>query len=188
MLSDLSGMEMFFMFCAIVGGGVFILRSVMIFAGLGGDDMALDADAVDVDIGDDSAADFKMVSVHGLTAFFLMFGLVGFMILRGEGGALAAVALGALAGLLTMLIIAKLFSSSRKLQSDGTIYPEETVGASGTVYLEIRPGQIGKVQINVKGASKIFDARANNATAKISTGDPVKVVEAGDPLIVEKTN
>ena len=73
MFADLSGMKMFFMFCAVVGGGVFILRSVLIFTGLGGDDMALDADAGDVDIGDDSAADFKMISVHGLTAFFLMF-------------------------------------------------------------------------------------------------------------------
>lgn len=188
MFADLSGMKMFFMFCAVVGGGVFILRSVLIFTGLGGDDMALDADAGDVDIGDDSAADFKMISVHGLTAFFLMFGLVGFMILRSNGGTLAAVALGALAGLATMFIIAKLFSSSRKLQSDGTIYPGEAVGTLGTVYLEIRPGQIGKVQINVKGASKIFDARASDATAKLSTGDPVKVVEAGDMLIVEKAN
>jgi hypothetical protein len=186
MFDDLSGAEMFFLLCAIVGGGLFVLRSVSLFAGLGGDDMAdsaadvADADGAPVD-------DFKMMSVHSLTAFLLMFGLVGFLILRSRGpdSAVLAAAASFLSGLATMFVIARLFSASRKLQSDGTIYPKDAIGADGSVYLEIRPGSIGKVQINVNGALKVFDARAKAASAFLATGTHIKVVEAGEVLVVE---
>ena len=85
-----------------------------------------------------------------------------------------------------MIIIAKLFSASRKLQSDGTIHSKDAIGAEGSVYLEIRPGEIGKVQVSVHGALKVYDARANDREGKLKTGDPIRVVEAADVLIVEK--
>ena len=188
MFEGLSGTEKFFLFCAVLGGGVFILRSVMMFIGLGGDDMS-DA-AVDISDADGApSADFKMVSLHGITAFLMVFGLVGFLVLRNNSGpnALTIAATASLAtGLVTMVIIAKLFSASRKLQSDGTIHPKDAIGSEGSVYLEIRPGEIGKVQVSVNGALKIYDARVSNSETKIKTGERIKVVEAGDVLIVEK--
>ena len=71
------------------------------------------------------------------------------------------------------------------LASDGTIHPADAVGCTGSVYLEIRPGSIGKVQVEVKGALKVFDARARDPKAKIATGERVKVAEAADMLIVD---
>jgi len=181
---DFSGMEKFYLACAIIGGGLFILRAILMVAGMGGEDH---------DIGDAHEADgspvhdFRLVSVHGVTAFMLMFGLVGFLMLRNGEGKPWVVGLVAFAsGVVTMLLVAKIFHSFRKLQSDGTIHPEHAVGATGSVYLTIRPGQIGKVQLTVRGAMKFYDARANDSNATLKTGDPVKVVATGDVLIVEK--
>ena len=183
MFNNLSGVELFYLVCGVVGGGLFLLRSIMIFAGLGGDDAA--GDMHDGSIGDETTADFKMVSVHGITAFLLMFGLVGFLMMRGGKGAAASALASLVAGGVTMAVIAKIFSASRKLASDGTIHPADAVGCTGSVYLEIRPGSIGKVQVEVKGALKVFDARARDPKAKIATGERVKVAEAADMLIVD---
>ena len=184
MFNNLSGVELFYLVCGVVGGGLFLLRSIMIFAGLGGDDDAA-GDMHDGSIGDETTADFKMVSVHGITAFLLMFGLVGYLMMRG-GNSPTASALASLAsGFVTMAVIAKIFSASRKLASDGTIHPADAVGCTGSVYLEIRPGSIGKVQVEVKGALKIFDARAKDPGAKLATGARIKVAEAADMLVVE---
>ena len=186
MFMNLSGAELFYLVCGVVGGGLFLLRSIMIFSGLGGDDDFDGGDALHgADVGGETTADFKMVSIHGITAFLLMFGLVGFLMLRG-GSAATVTAFASLAsGLVTMAVIAKIFSASRKLASDGTIHLVDAVGCTGSVYLEIRPGAIGKVQVEVKGALKIFDARAKDPGAKLATGARIKVAEAADMLVVE---
>ena len=192
MFDQLSGVEVFYLGCVLVGGGLFLLRSLMMLIGMGHDHGGMDGDAgadLHVSDGDDGspAQDFKMVSVHSITAFLLMFGLVGFLLLRNEKVApWVAGVVGFAVGLVTMYIIAKLFYSSRKLQSDGTIYPSSAVGAEGSVYLAIRPGEIGKVQLTVRGALKIFDARASDHAAAFKTGDHVKVVGTGDVLIIER--
>ena len=188
MFENLSGLESFFLFFGVIGGGLFTLRAVLIFLGLGGDDVVEDMDPSAMDGADVPAADFKMVSVHSLTAFFMMFGLTGFLILRnyGKDKVLEAGIASVAVGVLTMYIIAKLFSFTRKLQSDGTIHLSDAVGAEGSVYLEIRPGEIGKVQVGVKGASKVFDARGNDAAEKYSTGDHIVVLRVEDVLVVDR--
>lgn len=190
MFENLTGVDKFFLLCAVVGGGMFVLRSILMFIGLSGDDMVDGGDiGDDVDFDDGTpVADFKMVSVHSLTAFLLMFGLVGFLVIQnyGKDAILMASVASLFAGIVTMFIIAKLFSLSRKLQSDGSIYPKDTIGCEGSVYLGILPGEIGKIQITVNGALKVFDARCNDNTLKLKTGDPIKVVATGDVLIVQK--
>ena len=176
-------MEKVFLGCAIVGGGLFLLRSLMTLTGLGGDDACDDIS----DSHGSPVADFKLVTMHGLTAFFFMFGLVGFLMLRNDGASpwLASV-VAAVVGVATMFLIAKIFQMALKLRSDGTIYPKDAIGAVGAVYLTIRAGEIGKVQVTVRDALKVFDARARDTAMEIKTGERVKVVEAAtDALIVE---
>ena len=186
--AELLNMTNVFLVCAIVGGGLFILRSIMMLVGLGDD--ADHHDAADGDVSGSEGspvAALKLVTIHGLTAFLLMFGLTGFLMLRNNKEAVwGASVVAAVVGVVTMFIIAKIFQSSRKLQSDGTIYPKDMVGVEGSIYLVIRPGGIGKVQLTVRNALKVFDARAKDPATEIKTGERVKVVEAGDVLIVEK--
>ena len=177
--------EKLYLICAIVGGGIFFLRTILLLIGFGGDHDVGNVDSVDTT----PAADFKMVSIHSLTAFFLMFGLVGYATLKSfpEYHLISIISIIAalVVGFIVMLIIAKIFQATKKLNSDGTIYAEDSIGATGTVYLTIKPGNIGKVQIVAKGALKIYDARAKDHTAMIKTGQQIKVVECADVLLVE---
>ena len=194
MFDKITATEMFYFGCAVFGGTVFILRSVMLLIGMGGDnshEIGGDADA-DTAIGGEHDGnpmqDFRMVSLQTVTAFIFMFGLSGFL-LRHNGGGLKVwiadlVAVGV--GLFTMFITAKLFQTANRLQSDGTIYPKDTIGAEGTVYITIRPGETGQVRITVRESLRIMDARAADPAATIKTGDPVKVIAAGDILTVER--
>lgn len=179
--------DRFYLYCAIIGGTLFLLRSILLFCGLG-DDGGDGADVGDVpdDPGDGSSPvdDFKVFSLHSLTAFLLMFGLSGYLLLRAKCPVAVAVAASLVIGTLTMLVIAKMFQASRKLQSDGTIHLSDAVGATGTVYLTIQPGQTGQVEVTVRGAKKIFDARGADAMLPLPTGTPVRVAEADGILKV----
>lgn len=183
--------------CAVFGGTLFALRTVMLFMGFGSDAGA-DAGAdggVEVSDGSDSDgtpdSDFRVFTLHGLTSFLFLFGLPGWLLFRGhafgEGatGTTAAMAVALGVGAFAMLAIAKMFQLSGRLATDGTIHPVDAVGSVGTVYLAIHPGRAGQVQITARGALKVFDARAKDPAADLPTGTPIAVVAAEDILVVE---
>lgn len=174
-----------FFVCAIAGGTVFVIRTIMLLIGLG----------TDTDVGEavhsgmaDTDVSFHFLTIHGITAFFLIFGVTGMVVLKSRDSEWLAVGAGIAAGLLVMFMIAKIFSSMRRLQTEGNIRMENAIGQEGVVYLNIPPGGIGKVQVSIQGSLKIFDARTGAAKELIRTGDRVKVVEVTpeNMLIVEK--
>ena len=187
-------LETFCLGCAVFGGALFALRTLLLFVGLGAD--GGDGGNVEVSDGSDAdgtpGADLRIFSVHGITSFLFLFGLTGWLLLRhrvfgeGAGAATAAAGVALAVGVATMLAIAKIFQLSSRLATDGTILPEDAVGASGSVYLAIRPGRVGKVQVTARGALKVFDARAKDPAADLPTGTPIVVTAAEDVLIVTK--
>jgi hypothetical protein len=95
---------------------------------------------------------------------------------------------GTVAGLATVGITGLIFSQMKRLQMEGTINIQNTVGTQGSVYLTIPQNGTGQVQIIVQGSLKIFDAMSNSKKI-IATGEKVQVVgvASGNTLIVEKT-
>ena len=86
----------------------------------------------------DSDVGFKILSLHGLTAFLMMFGLVGLALYRQSGmGTFISISGAIVAGLASVWIIKKLFYVIVNLQSSGTIAIDSTVGAQGKVYTTI---------------------------------------------------
>jgi hypothetical protein len=177
---------------AIIGGTLFILRVIMMFIGNDmsddGLDSALDAGG-DVVSGHHASSDlgFKLLSLQGLTSFFMMFGLVGLALLRANQPVLLTVIGGILAGLVTVAITGLIFTQMRRLQAEGTINIQNTIGKEGSVYLTIPKNGSGQVQVIVQGSLRIFDAISNNK-AVIATGEQIRVtgVASGNTLIVEK--
>jgi membrane protein implicated in regulation of membrane protease activity len=190
----LNAFEKIFLACAVLGGVLFVVRLIMMF--VGGD---ADADAGDGDFdaggdvdgeadGGDTDVAFKLLSFQGITAFFMMFGLVGLAMSRGSGlhylvslgGAIAA-------GLVTVYITDRLFRSFGKLQSSGTLNLKNAVGQEATVYLRIKPDTPGKVQVAVQGRLKTLDAVSEDKT-EIKTDTRVKVVgvQANEVLVVKR--
>ena len=186
--SEFSGLEFFFIICALIGGGLFVVRfMIQLFGG-----SSADADT-DIPVGHADVAhtdvdvSFKLLTLQGLTAFFMMFGLVGFAMLResrtNSGLALAS---AIAAGVGTVWLIGKIFSSVKKLQSSGTLDNAGAVGEQGSVYLTIRAKGGGKVQITMKGRPREFEAVSKDGS-EIKTGERVRVLEVNSSvLVVEK--
>jgi len=181
------GIEIFFLVCAVLGGAFVLLRLVLMFVGLGDD---FDADGPDGG-GDfhheDSDAGFRVLSLHSLTSFLLMFGLVALSLYRQSHlGVLIAVLGGGAAGCASVWLIGKLFAMFNRLQSSGTIDVGDAIGAVGSVYLTIPAKGTGRVLVKVHNSLREYDASSSNET-EIPTDTPVRVVWVdGGILVVEE--
>lgn len=177
--------EWFFIACAIIGGVVFLIRMVLLL--FGADDPG-DLDTPDVaDMGHAGNESFNLLSIQGMSSFFLMFGLVGLAILRNNGAVWLAY-LGAIgSGVLTVWLISLIFKGMKKMQSDGTLKIQNAIGKEGVVYLTIPAEGSGQVQLAVQGALRIFEARSTQKT-RIPTGERIRVIEiiGGNILLVEQ--
>jgi len=201
---SLNGIEKTFLLCALIGSTLFLIRTILFFIGgdadsdVDGDihiDGHLDFDGgidADVDVSDvghlDGAASFHIFSLHGITGFFMMFGLVGLAMSKQSNlGPAISVLGGLVAGVFTMWLVAKIFMSMKKLQSDGTLNLKNAVGQEGTVYLNIPAEGTGKVQVVVQESLKIFNAISAKKEA-IKTGENIKVarIVSGNIFVVEK--
>lgn len=184
-LASLTIMEKFYAGCALFGGLLFLIRTVLMFAGQGDSD---DLDGIAEDVHGDADASFKALSLQSLTAFFMMFGLVALAVSRQGGAARAwAVPGGLAAGVFTVWVIGRIFLGMKRLQSDGTMRIGNAVGQEGEVYLTVAPGKTGQVRVSVQGQLRVFDAATEGPDA-LKTGDRIRVVRVtgGNVLVVEK--
>ncbi len=187
-LSNFDGVEIFFMVCAAVGGTFVLLRLVMQFIGLDhhavhtdGGDISFDTDHPDTDAG------FKALSIHSITSFFMMFGLVGLAMYRqSQMGVVLSMVAAILAGLGSVWVIGKLFGLAARLQSSGNIQIDTAVGAQGRVYLTIPVDGTGIVNVKVSDRLREYEARSHD-NAEIKTDTPVQVLWVeGNTLVVQK--
>ena len=194
-MEGLNTLEIFYLFCALLGGILVVFRMIMQVLGAADVDMDSGGDAgggMGGDVGgdasghDDSDAGFKLLSMHGLSSFMLMFGLVGFIVYHQEhaGVALSLVA-AVFAGYLSVWIIKKIFDFMIKMQSSGTLEISAAIGAEGEVYLTIPKGGTGKVMVNFHGRLREFNAMAEKG-GEMKTGEKIKVLRvSGQTLVVE---
>lgn len=183
--SDFNGLEIFFLACAIVGGFFVLFKLVMQFAGGDTDtdagvdsDIGVDVEHVDSDVG------FRLLSMHGLSAFFMMFGLVGLALYRqSQVGVIISIVGAVAAGLASVWVIGKIFQGAAQMQSSGTLKTADAVGSTGTVYLTIPEGGTGQVSLNFRNRLREFDATEING-AKVPTGTPVRVVKVNANIVV----
>ncbi|MDH5606891.1 MAG: NfeD family protein [Anaerolineae bacterium] len=193
--ANLTVIEIIYWMSAAIGGTLFLLRTIMMFIGADffhGDletDFHGDFEADhDFDVDHDTDFSFKFLSLQGLTAFFMMFGLVGLSIFHTGLHPLFSILAGVVAGFFMVWVISMIFALVFRLQSEGTLQLANAVGAQGTVYLSIPPKGSGQVQIAVQGSLKILDA-VSNSQKKIATGEQIRVVDiSGNTLVVEIIN
>lgn len=181
-----------FIVCAAAGGTLFVIQmvlQVMGFMGHGNIDADLDhgGGGHGADAGHTSADfSFKVLSMQGMSAFLMMFGLVGLAALKSFAGGSTSisVAAGLLGGVATTWLIGRLFKLASGLQSSGNLDLSRAVGATGTVYLTLRKESLGKVTITVTNRLLTLDARSLEEGA-IETGTPIVVTRVIDDSTVE---
>jgi len=172
--TSLSGLPFVYGICAVVGGCLFLVVMVLMFIGI-----EFDLDAL--------ADGSGHVSLHGISGFFTLFGIVG-LYLNSQGyGALVSSAGGIGAGGMMFLAVSRIIMSMRKLESSGNIAVDQAVGARGSVYAEILPGESGAVNIFIDERERRYDA-VTDEPAGLKTGDAIEVKEviSGDLLKVTK--
>ena len=148
--------------------------------------MAVEIHTGDLDV-THSDVGFKLLSFQTMTAFLMMFGLVGFALLRAEKmGALISLGGATVAGAATAWLVALMFHAMRKLQSAGNYDPHQAIGQRGSVYLNIPAGGTGKVTVTVNNRLSVLDAVAQDKS-EMKTGVAVEIVEiVGTNVLVVK--
>jgi len=197
-VQGLSVLDKVYLGCGAVGSLLFVIRMILMFVtgmddGGGGevDGGGADADVqVDGPDGDHVSSDvsFHLLSFQGLTAFFMMFGLVGLAMSAGSGlGWYISMPSAVVAGLGTVWVIGRLFKAFGKMQHSGTMNLRAAVGQEGTVYLTIPADERGKVRVSVQDRLKVLDAVSADKE-EIKTDKRVKVVDVidGNVLVVRK--
>tara|TARA_B100000902_G_scaffold396394_1_gene457266 strand:- start:406 stop:1020 length:615 start_codon:yes stop_codon:yes gene_type:complete len=182
-LDTLSGIELLFAGSALLGGLLFLTWFVLAMVGGVAGDIA--GDIFGADVGFDADLSFKALTFQGISAFTMMFGLIGLAILRADYDVMLALLGGSLAGGFSMYVTAKLFQGFKALESEGTMNIDSAIGSRGTVYLRIPATGTGQVQVTFKGTERTLDAMSNGEQ-EISTGTFISVVDRmGSILVVE---
>ncbi len=172
--TSLSGLPLLYGICAVIGGCLFLILMVLMFIGI-----EFDFDAL--------ADGSGHVSLHGISGFFTLFGLVG-LYLDGQGHGVLVSSMGGIgAGGMMFLAVSRIIMSMRKLESSGNITVDQAVGARGSVYAEILPGESGAVNIFIDERERRYDA-VTDEVGGLKTGDVIEVKEviSGDLLKVTK--
>ena len=183
-LGDVSGLDLLFASAALVGGLLFIAWFFLLMIGGLAGGLLDGALGIDMDMGADLS--FKAFTFQGIIAFVLMFGLVGLALSRSDQGDMVALFAGTMAGVASMFTMAKLFQLFHSVESSGTMDINNAIGQNGTVYMRIKPGQVGQIQVTIQGAMRTLDAIAADDTLYLKTGTTVTVDEviAGRMVVV----
>lgn len=163
-----NGVEQMFLLCALLGGTILILRLILTIAGIDGHGGDMDAAHASSEHG------FQILTIHGISSFFAMFGVVGYTLYHNASfGMLIALAGAVVAGALAVWIIQRIFMGMLRLQSSGTLGLDAAIGSEGAVYLTVSK-EGGRVQINFANRLREFEAvSADGAT--IPTGTAIRV-------------
>jgi membrane protein implicated in regulation of membrane protease activity len=160
-----NGLEQLFLLGAIVGGLILFLRLVLMIVGL-------DHHGADVHL--DSDVGFQALTIQGISAFFTMFGVVGYMLHHNVIVGLTLSLVGAVAaGVFSMWLIHRVFRAMLKLQSTGTVSLFAAVGSEGSVYLTVGKDG-GRVQINFANRLREFEAVSSDGST-LPTGTVIRV-------------
>lgn len=180
MVLDSSVMQSVYWYSAIIGTVVFLLK------------VAIPTDAGTEISGDfisiaDTDASFHLLTIEGISAFFMTFGwigLVAFSHMHLELKISMIIALAA--GVLGLLFFAWLLSLTKKLEHKVPYDLTTLVDKQGKAYVHFEPKGQGKIQIEFNEKLATLDA-VNNSDETIDTFNQIKVVKVENNVIyIEK--
>ena len=185
-LGEISGIDLFFAGMAVVGTVLFIIYFALVLVGGVADGFVDAIPFLDINLEMDAEGVFHMLTIQGLLSFIMMFGIFGLAVSQSDYGSLPAIFVGTVAGISSMWMVGKVFQAIASLETDGTVIHSEALGAKGTVYRTIRPGQSGEVQVEFQDALRTCEAVAEDEGMQIDTGKFVVVTGTIAEILVVK--
>ena len=185
-LGELTGLTLVFGISALIGGFLFLIWFLLMMIGGAVGDMA--QGLFEVEMGDTDLS-FKALTFQGISAFFMMFGLIGLWLVQSEAGDTIAVIAGLTSGGISMWLIGKLFEGFKQLEETNTVDISRAIGSTGEVYLRVPSSGKGQVQVTFQGQLRTYDAISSDGK-EYSTGEYIEVtgVMAGDTLEIKGIN
>jgi len=131
-------------------------------------------------------ASFKALTFQGIMAFMMFFGLGGLYVLEGDSDDTSlAILVGSFFGFGSMYGTGKLFQLFVSLQSDGTVDMDDSIGATGTIYLRIPENGTGQIQVEADGSLRTYNAKSEDGQP-IATGDFAEVLDVISSTLIVK--
>ena len=119
----------------------------------------------------------RLFSFRGIVAFFAVYGWGALAISRSGRPWLLALVVGLILGVAAMFLVAVTMQLFVRLQSDGTVDPNNAVGLAGEVYLSVPPQRQGEGKVNVVIQEKMTECAAvTDEERPIPTGEKVTVI------------
>lgn len=209
--TTMTTIEIIFSICAVFGSLFFILRGISVLFGFAGSDGADGSGALDTDGGPDMSmlqdldgngipdlleTDALPVkyknrliefSLQNISAFFMMFGLIGLAMMKSSGfGAIPAILAGFVGGVVMAWVLTKVTRSLMYLKSSGNKVISSSIGKIGTVYLSIPANGTGQVQVEVSGRLEVCDAVSADSE-EIKSGTEIQVVSVKEDNVLSVT-
>lgn len=130
----------------------------------------------------------RIFTIRGVLSFFAIGSWVTIVLFKATASWPVSFCIGVVAGIITMLLIAKGFQLVMKLRFSEKVDLRNAIGTKGEVYFTIPPkgeGK-GKVSVFVQERLRVYDAIAYE-DKKIPTGKKVKILEVAgkNMLLVE---
>ena len=179
---SLTALERVFAAAAIPATLLLIIQLVSTLIGLGGQDgdadgPDLDGDGVPDGIDQHEGFNLRLFSFRGIVAFFAVYGWGALAISRSGRPWLVALIVGLILGIAAMFLVAVTMQLFVRLQSDGTVDPNNAVGLAGEVYLSVPPGRQGEGKVNVVIQEKMTECAAvTDEERAIATGEKITVI------------
>ena len=166
---------------------VFVLQAILTFIGMDSDS-GLDTD-VDSQ-GMDGEYPFQLFTFRNLINFMLGFSWTGLLFYNTIESTILLALVSTLFGCFLVVVVMWMFYQLSKMVQSGNIAIESTIGLNANVYLVIagHRERMGKIQLNVQGAVREYDAVTDGETLKTGELVVVEKVLDGNILLVKKLN
>jgi hypothetical protein len=183
---SMPGFEKIFWVIALVFTLLFLIQTILSFAGGDGSETFGDADDA---VSHDGGMDSGFFTIKNMIAFFTIFGWTGIALIRGNVNKTLTIGIALAAGILVVLMMMLLFRSMARLRQSGTLQIKNAVGAVAETYLFIPPsrGGFGKVHVKVQGSLHELQAITDDEQ-QIATGKLVKIVDVVNDSVLLVTS
>lgn len=125
-----------------------------------------------------------LITFQTVVAFLAFFGLGGLASLEANHEPAAAVAIGTMLGLGSMVILSYLLQTFHRLQQDGTVHLRRAVGKTGQVYLRVPADGQGEGKITVILQGRTIELKARSNGPAIPNGASVVICDFYDSQTV----
>lgn len=170
-----------FWYIALPVSLIFVLQSILSFAGADGHDGHLGDVQSDADHGDNG---MSILTIRNLINFLLGFSWTGISFYKVISNHFLLISIAAIIGILFVALFIYMLIQMQKLSEDNSFKIAQTLHKTGTVYLAIPANRSGTgiIQISINGA--VHEINAITDQARIDTGAIIQVLKVEDDHLV----